>query len=187
MIETQDKANLINEFKAGSMQAFDRIVNLYRKQVFQTAYHFTGCYEDADDISQEVFIQAYRSIGKLKENSKFSTWLQRITINISINYLRKNSRHQNNETCTDEMTYLESFSTNIDPLFDMESKELTIEIRNAIVSLPVTERAVFILKAYQDLSYKEIAQVLKCPEGTVMSRLNRARRMLRDKLKDYVF
>ncbi len=179
---------LIKERQIADTVAFDRIVDLHRKQIYGLAYQLTGNHEDADDISQEVFIRAYRSIGKFGGKSKLSTWLYRIAVNLSINHLKKESRHAhilpNEEILGSKVDSLISSWTS--PLEDVEAKELAQQVKEAIESLPAEEKVIFILRVHQELSYKEIARTLNCPIGTVMSRLNRARRRLRDKLRDYV-
>jgi RNA polymerase sigma-70 factor (ECF subfamily) len=169
--------------------AFDMLVESHRKQIYQLAYHLTGNHEDADDISQEVFIRAYRSMGNFKGKSKLSTWLHRITVNLSINHLKREARHTH-ESSEDKILYsrLDSpaLSWKNNPLEDVEAEELARRIGEAIESLPLPERIVFVLRVYQELPYREIARTMDCPMGTVMSRLNRARRRLRDKLMDYI-
>ena len=180
---------LVKKYQAGDISAFDKLVKRYRKQIYHLAYTITGCHEDADDISQETFIQVFKSIGKFKGRSKFSTWLWRIAINLSINHLRKESRHDHeplNEAILDSEDCLFISRRADNPSEVVEAKELVQRIKEAMDSLPVGEKVVFILRVHQGLSYKEIAETLGCPVGTVMSRLNRARRRLRDKLKDYV-
>ena len=179
---------LAKEYQVGDIAAFDRMVVMHRKQIYQLAYQLTGSHEDADDISQEVFIRAYRSIGKFRGRSKVSTWLYRIAVNLSLNHLKKESRRAHKlldeEILNSKIDSLISKWTS--PLENVEAGELAKKIREAMESLPAVERVVFILAVHQELSYKEIARTLNCPMGTVMSRLNRARRRLRDKLKDYV-
>lgn len=180
---------LVKECQAGDISAFDELVQQYRKQIYQLAYQMTGSHEDADDISQETFIQTYKSISKFKGKSKFSTWLRRIAINLSINHLKKELRHEHEpldeEILDNKGCPLISKWVN-NPVEVVEAKELVQQIKEAMYSLPTGEKVVFILRVHQELSYKEIAKAVGCPIGTVMSRLNRARRRLRDKLKDYV-
>lgn len=180
---------LIRERQATDIADFDRIVDLHRKQVYGLAYQLTGNHEDADDISQEVFIRAYRSIRKFRGKAKISTWLYRITVNLSINYMKKKLKYAHEHT--DEEAFDGKADPIVpeqpgDPLQEIEAEELAQGIRMATESLPVKEKTVFILRVNQDLPYKEIARILDCPIGTVMSRLNRARRKLRDKLRNYI-
>ena len=89
---------LIKECQMGDIAAFDRLVHLHREQIYQLASRLTGSHEDADDISQEVFIRAYKSIRNFRGKSKLSTWLYRITVNLSINHLKKESRRMHEPT-----------------------------------------------------------------------------------------
>ena len=185
----ESDTSLIEECRTGDVSAFDHLVERYRKQIYHLAYQITGNHEDADDISQESFIHAYKSIGRFGGRSRFSTWLRRIAINLSINHLKKESRHRHessDEEILDSKDYSFISGQVENPLEVVEAKELAQRINEAMNSLPVAEKVVFILRVHQGLSYKEMAQTLGCPVGTIMSRLNRARRRLRDKLKDYV-
>jgi RNA polymerase sigma-70 factor (ECF subfamily) len=185
----EDDILLIKECQAGQVSAFDRLVELYRKQIYQLAYCITDNHEDADDISQETFVRAYRAIGEFKGKARFSTWLRRITINLSINHLkseslRKNVANDGEKLNSDNFSQIPASAGN--PLENVEAEELAQQIKVAMDSLPVVEKVVFFLRVHQGLSYREIAQSLGCPMGTVMSRLSRARRRLRNRLKNYV-
>lgn len=179
---------LIKGCRTGDISAFDRLVIRHRKQMYQLAYRITGNHEDADDISQEAFIRAYKSIGSFRGKSKIVTWLRRIVINLSINHLKKESRRRepSNEGAVGGEVDSPVSGVAHNPLANIEADELVQRIKEAEDSLPVSERIVFVLRVHQGLSYKEMARTLNCPVGTVMSRLNRARRRLRDNLKDYV-
>jgi RNA polymerase sigma-70 factor (ECF subfamily) len=185
----EDDILLIKECQAGQVSAFDRLVEIYRKQIYHLAYCITGNHEDADDISQETFVRAYRAICDFKGKARFSTWLRRITINLSINHLkseslRKNVVNDGGKLNGGNFSGIPARTDN--PLENVEAEELAQQIKVAMDSLPVVEKVVFVLRVHQGLSYKEIAQSLGCPVGTVMSRLNRARRRLRNRLKNYV-
>ena len=177
---------LIKECQSGSIEAFNEIVRTNREQIHKLAYHITGNFEDANDISQEVFIRAYKSINTFKGNASVSTWLRRIAINLSINHIKKESKHQNTREIFREEDYSSLLRHISTPLDIIETKELSQRISESIRSLPLKERIVFVLQVQHGLSYREIADSVCCPLGTVMSRLDRARRILRDKLKDYI-
>ena len=181
----EDDALLTKKCQSGSISAFEEIVKAHRDRILKLVYRITGNFEDANDISQEVFIRAYKSIKSLRGDASFETWLNKIAINLSINHIGKESRRKrgNSELSENrEDSYLRRDNT---PLDIVEIEEITCRFRESIKSLPIAERVVFILKVQQGLSYKEIADAVKCPMGTVMSRLNRARRRLRDSFKDY--
>ena len=180
---------LIRECQTGDIAAFDRLVELHRERIYQLVYQLTGSHEDADDISQEVFIRAYKSIGKFRGMSKLSTWLYRISVNLSINHLNRESRRAHEISYEKTLSTGRSFNASgriNNPLEDVEAEELAQRIKDSMELLPVAERIVFVLRVNQELSYREIARTLNCPVGTVMSRLNRARRRLRNMLTDYV-
>jgi RNA polymerase sigma-70 factor (ECF subfamily) len=184
-----DDILLVKECQAGDKSAYDKLVQHYKRQIYQLAFQLSGSHHHAHEISQETFIQVYQSIKKFKGKSKFSTWLHRIAINLSINYLKKESRqkhaHLEEEVfAKNERQPIQGLINN--PVEEVEANELAQQIKEAMELLPVTEKVVFILRVQQGLSYKEIAKTIDCPIGTVMSRLNGARRRLRDKLKDYV-
>jgi RNA polymerase sigma-70 factor (ECF subfamily) len=180
---------LVKECQAGDKSAYDKLVQRYKRQIYQFAFQLSGSHHHAHEISQETFIQLYRSIKRFKGKSKFYTWLRRITINLSINYLKKESRYEHAHLeeevfANHDVSSIQGLVNN--PVEEVEANELAQQIKKAMELLPIREKIVFILRIQQGLSYKEIAKTIDCPIGTVMSRLNGARRRLRDKLKDYV-
>jgi RNA polymerase sigma-70 factor (ECF subfamily) len=180
---------LVKECQAGDKSAYDKLVQRYKRQIYQLAFQLSGSHYHAHEISQETFIQLYHSIKKFKGKSKFSTWLHRLTINFSINYLKKESRYEH--THLEEEIIADNDRSPIqrlvnNPVDEVEANELAQNIIKAMESLPLKEKIVLVLRNQQGLSYKEIAKTINCPIGTVMSRLNGARRRLRDQLKDYV-
>ena len=175
-----EQAMLIQRFKNGESDAFEEIVKKYQKQVYNLAYGYIGNYEDAYDISQEVFIKVYRSLDKLKDGSAFNFWLRRVTLNACTDYVR----HQASEKIMDDVSnyYVDDGSS--DKL--METGELGKMISKAIQRLPNKQRKVFILRHYEGLPLKDIAETLNCSLGTVKAHLFRATRRLRDILMPYV-
>ena len=135
----EDEILLIKECQAGQVSAFDRLVEIYRKQIYQLAYCITGNHEDADDISQETFVRAYRAIGDFKGKARFSTWLRRIAINLSINHLKGESLRKN-VVNGDEKLNSENFSRIPaqagNPLESVEAEELAQQIKVAVTTLP---------------------------------------------------
>jgi RNA polymerase sigma-70 factor (ECF subfamily) len=175
---------LIQKFKNGEVNAFEEIVRKYQKQVYNIAYGYIGNYEDAYDISQEVFLKVYKSIGKLKDNSAFGFWLRRITLNACTDYIR----NQVNEMSMDDLSYVSNHYYSDNGTSDklMESGELGKVISKAIQRLPKKQQKVFILRHYEGLALKDIAETLNCSLGTVKAHLFRATRRLRDILMPYV-
>ena len=168
---------------AGKKEAFGFLFEKYRTKVFSIAYKYVQNKEDALDVVQEVFSKTYVSLAKFQRKSSFYTWLCRIAINKSIDYTR--ARKSN--------ISLEPYMTEGDPTRPSNSSapeglgggEFERDFYQAIHSLPDIHKSVFVLYALEDLSYKDISDVLDCSIGTVMSRLHYARKKLQEMLKNY--
>ena len=181
-----DRAMLVERFQNGEIGAFDEIVDRCQKHVYNLAYRFTHNYEDAYDISQEVFIKVFRSLNKLNNTSAFDAWLRRVTVNACMDYLRQRP----NEQITDDFSYLDrEYTTDINtrlPDGTVENNELQRVITRAVSQLPKRQKKVFMLRHYEGLPLKEIAKTLNCSMGTVKAHLFRATRRLRKLLLPYV-
>ena len=177
---------LVKRFQAGEIEAFDEIVHRYRRIIYRTAYYFTHNCEDADDISQEVFLKVFKSLSRFRGSSTFDTWLWRITMNTCIDHLRK----QPDAEALDASSYIShKYNAGICrelPDSPMEMAELRSVISKAVRRLPSKQKSVFILRHYEDLSLDEIAKTLTCAVGTVKANLFHARRNLRELLSHYV-
>jgi RNA polymerase sigma-70 factor (ECF subfamily) len=147
-----------------------------------------GDYDEACDVSQEAFIAAYKSIKKFKAEAKFSTWLYRIVVNCAKNRLKQLrgkerregfSLDKSGEVKTEEISN-QSFINAADPGVQMENREREINVQKCITSLDEEYREVLVLRDIQGFSYEEIQAILKIPDGTVKSRLSRARNALKD-------
>jgi RNA polymerase sigma-70 factor (ECF subfamily) len=178
-----EEKKLIRLSQEGDEEAFSLLVNKYQRKVFCLAYSFTHNRETADDLAQEAFIKAYFGLSRFKFKSKFGTWLYRITINTIKDHLRKKER-MNKASIQD---IYERFSLREDEEREREMKKRQEERRKIvhqfIQTLPEKYRTILTLRDIQDFSYQEISKILQISLGTVDSRLHRARKMLRDKLK----
>lgn len=179
-MEKEQDAILVKRAKEGDKDAFCELVQRYKRQVYFVAYRMTNNHSDANDLSQEAFIRAYKSIGNFKGKSSFSTWLYRIITNMTIDYLRKTGTKQVFEL-DENMSIKNSYYIN-NPI---EGCELHREIKKAIGSLPIKQRVVVELSILDDLSHKEIAKILGCREKTVSWHLFQARNKLQKKLEIY--
>ena len=184
-----EDTNLVKRSKQGDAMAFAALVNKYKKRIYFTAYQMTHNHSDADDLSQEAFLRAYRAIKGFNERSSFYTWIYRIAVNVSINHLKKRSRYA--DVSFDERIAVESSAdmriapTHADtPRELLRNKETEERITAAIDSLPVAQKTTIILVCMQDLSHKEAADILRCPEKTISWRLYQARIKLKEKLGD---
>ena len=185
----QNEQELLKRAKAGDVAAFEELVEGYQKKLFSLAYRIVGNPEDAADMVQEALIRIFRSIAKFKEQSSFSTWIYRITTNVCLDELRK--RKNKKEFSLDQEIHGEDGDMKRQIRSDemltdniAEQEELRDIVNNAINILPEYQRIVISLRDIQGLTYSEISQVLNCPEGTVKSRINRARNALKNVLSD---
>ncbi len=180
---------LIEKAKKSDLEAFKIIVERYQTRVISVAYGIVHNEDDAKDISQDVFVKVYKSLDNFQGNSRFYTWLYRITVNMAIDYNRKIKRKQ-------AMEYNDDINVKTElPLADSKQalpdkyiydKEIYGKLQEAIENLSEEQKKTFILREMEDLSYQEIADIMKCSVGTVMSRLYYARDKIRLYLKPYL-
>ena len=184
----KNEEQLVARIKAGDETAFAALMEENEKMVFNVALRYTRNYDDASDVSQEVFIKAYRSIDGFKGDSKLSTWLYRITVNVCLDFARKNRLQVKSiqdmapENEDGEPFELPIPDTTYDPSALAEKKELREAILAAVDSLPAASREIVVMRDINGMSYNEIAEALHIELGTVRSRLARARIRLRNKL-----
>ncbi len=179
----------------GDEEAFNEIINRYEDKIYGLALRVTRNPSDAEEVMQEVFLTLIKKIDTFRGESKFSSWLYRVTMNTSYMHLRKNTKYENNISLEDYVPYNEDgtlhgikdrdWSNRPDKaLLSNESLEI---IERAIEELPEPYRAVFILKDIEGFSNEEAAEILKLSVPATKSRLHRARLFLRDKLSDYFY
>ena len=170
---------------AGETARFEEIVTLFRERNFRIAWRMAQDREDAFDISQEVFLRAFRALRSWHGRARFSTWLHRIAINASIDYVRRRSRYRDSTESLDEMeperlSAVEAKHARPDqPRHLAYSSELRREILEAVRRLPPRQRRCFVLRHYHECSIRDIAAVLAITEGAVKRHLHRATRRLR--------
>ncbi|NJD03334.1 MAG: sigma-70 family RNA polymerase sigma factor [Ruminiclostridium sp.] len=179
--------DLLEGAKSGDVAAFEQLIESYQKKIFNMALRMLGNYDDAGDLTQEVLIRIYKSIRSFKEQSSFSTWIYRITTNVCLDEIRR--RKNRKVISLDEEIKLDDGDMKRQIESDEPSPEETAEaedlkkiVNDAIARLSEEHRIAIVLRDIQGLSYEEIAEVLKCPEGTVKSRINRARQALKNVL-----
>jgi RNA polymerase sigma-70 factor (ECF subfamily) len=181
------ESELILKCKNGNVEAFEELVLKYQRQIYTVAYRFMGNHEDASDLAQEAFIKAYKSIDRFRGESSLKTWLYHIVANVCRDELRKRKKGQvlslDAPISTEEgeiTRQTEDWTYAPDLIY--ESKEAQYFIQEAINQLTPEYKEVIILREIQGFSYEEIAQHLGCSLGTIKSRLNRARKAMRDLL-----
>lgn len=184
---TQREEELVRRFRQGDDAAFDRLVDLCTPRVYNLAYRMLGHAEDAQDLTQEVFIRVYHALARFKGESAFTTWLYRIVINVCQDELKRRRRRPLNlsEMARDDeeaLTFADTATTGETAEDAVLQQERRQRLHEAITALPENYRVVVVLFDLQGFSYQEIADILHTNVGTVKSRLNRARNTLREQL-----
>lgn len=175
-----DEKHILARARHGELEAFEELVRRYEKRVYAVALRSSGCPEDAADIVQEVFLRAWRSIESFRGDSGFSTWLFRITMNLCVDHARhKQTQPQTQPIVTEEETERPLPDPGPTPEEHLENSELGRELAAALDEISEEHRRIVLLRDVSGLSYTEIAEVLEISEGTVKSRLSRARIALR--------
>jgi len=179
----------INQVLKGDQNAFGEIVELYKDKVFQLCFRMLGNRHEAEDLAQEAFVRAFVNIHSFKINMKFSTWLYRIATNLCIDRLRKKKPdyHLDAEVAGTEglNMYSQIASDTLKPEEEVASLELQESIQEEITKLPEKYRSVIVLKYIEELSLKEISDILDLPVGTVKTRIHRGREALRKQLRHF--
>jgi RNA polymerase sigma-70 factor (ECF subfamily) len=196
--EREDERCLIEQAKSGSGEAFDELTRRYIEKAYSIAYQMLASPEDARDLVQDAFLEVFRTLDRFNTQYRFSTWLYRILINKCINYRKREARRRmlslsdfwpGREQEGQPVLPVQFASTDSTPHEILEHKELRHAIREALNALSERHRTVVILFDLEGLSHKQIAEILQCPEGTVMSRLHHGRLklkyMLSKRLKGY--
>jgi RNA polymerase sigma-70 factor (ECF subfamily) len=169
---------LVQKFQNGDESAFNRLVLRHQHKMFNLAYKMIRNLEDAKDLTQEVFVKAYLGLRNFRGESSFSTWLYQIALNSAINY--SNSKRWKNLVSLFEVK--EPVATWGDPIQEMKHEETGRAIDNAVLSLPPRQRAVFVLRHYEELPYQEIAKMTGRTEGALKANYFQAVKKLQKKL-----
>ena len=193
--QTRDEdREIVSLCQGGDVDAFEVLVERHQKRMLNIAYRIIGNYDEACEMVQEAFISAYKNIKSFKGKAKFSTWLYAICINLSKNRLRQVRTRLHREpysvgnpiqVANGQVTG-DPPSSNPSPLEQLEARDVQQKVQGCINTLDAEFKEVLILRDIQGFSYDEISDMLKIPEGTVKSRLFRAREGMRDCLKQTI-
>ena len=181
----QDEAEIMTELRSGSEAAFDWLVTYYHGPVYAVIAGILRNPNDAADVTQEVFLKAYRGIRAFRQGSSLKTWLYRIAVRESLNYRRWFWRHLRFQSSIEEkLDGSGDFEgTGASPFDEVASREIQDAVQHALGEVPPVFRMAVILRDLEGLSYEEVAEVLDVSVGTVKSRILRGRRMLREILE----
>jgi len=188
--QKQIEFELVRRAQNGDEKAFEQLVVLHDRHVLKVAYSMTGSLVDAQDVYQETFLRAFKSIQSFRFASSFRTWLLRIAVNQSINWRKKRKRRAffslNSTNDGDEKSQLDFIVGSLDSSTSVHSEEILKQIQAGLTTLSHKERAVFTLRHFQDIKLKEIATTMNCAEGTVKNLLFRATQKMQKALKEYI-
>ncbi|MCX6306782.1 MAG: RNA polymerase sigma factor [Bacteroidetes bacterium] len=180
----------IIKLRAGDEQAFRELVNQYRDRVFNTALGLLQHHENAEDITQEVFVEVFRSIARFRGDCSLSTWIYRITVQKALEHIRKSMRMKRSGVIFSLFGREDQVNVSTDtpfyhPGIQLENKERSAILFKSIALLPVNQRTAFILHKVEGLSHTEIAEIMTVSVSSVESLMVRALRKLRELLSDY--
>ena len=182
--------DLVRQARRGDLNAYDELVKRYQERIYATIYHMTSNHEDANDLAQESFIKAFQALNSFKGGSTFYTWLYRIAVNKTINFLKQRKKRQHmslndidfNAEHDPDLVALISDKT---PFRNAGLSELQKFLNEALLKLSEPHRMVVVLHDVQGQSHEEIAEIMGCNIGTVRSRLFYARQQLQGYLSEY--
>lgn len=180
-----DDEMLVAQFKSGSQKAFDELMKRYERRIFGYLLRSVRNYEDAEDLTLEVFFKAYRALDSWEPKAKFSTWLYTIASNLAIDYHRSKARQPVYVFEDEDVIEAKLVATDIssNPEKQLEEKERGRIIREAVDELSSKQKAVFMLTRYEGLQIREVAETLGMAEGTVKIHLHRAMKKLQTLLR----
>ena len=178
-------ADCVRRIQHGEVDAFEVLVRRHEKTIFNLVYRMLGDYDDAIEVSQEVFLSAYRAIGQFRGDANFSTWLYRIALNHATTRRRSNNSRQHRTAPIEDMELIRDSQPG--PAETLEKKEMQERVQLALNKLAPEDAAVILLRDLQDVPYDEVARLLEIPVGTVKSRLHRARQALKSLLATYFY
>ena len=183
--DSTSDADYVRRLQRGETEAFEMLVRRHEKTIFNLVYRMLGDYDEAAEVSQEVFLSAYRAIGQFRGDANFSTWLYRIALNHTSTRRKTLIRRQQRNVAIEDTEPVRDLQPG--PAETMEKKEIRERVQRALNSLEPADATVILLRDLQDIPYEEVARLLEIPVGTVKSRLHRARQALKSQLASYFY
>src|SRR5215831_18875310 len=175
--------SLIEQCLSGDQSAWETIVQQNWRKVFNVAYKFVGKHDEAEDLTQDIFLKIFRALGTFDRRANFQTWIISISRNLCIDHYRSVRKERQTIARDVDSSELQPATHERGPYAQAEHQDLRAQLRQALETLPVALRPAVVLRDLQELSYQEIAERLGLPEGTVKSRINRGRIELAQQLK----
>jgi RNA polymerase sigma-70 factor (ECF subfamily) len=174
---------LIQRCVQGDQSAWDTIVGRHRRRVFNVAYKFVGKHDEAEDLTQDIFLKVFKSLDTFDRRANFQTWLMSVSRNLCIDHYRSVRKERQTIDRDVDANTLTPASSDAGPMAVLEQRDRVALLRQALSALPDALRTAVLLRDLQELSYNEIAEQLQLPEGTVKSRINRGRHELARQIK----
>jgi RNA polymerase sigma-70 factor (ECF subfamily) len=174
---------LIQRCLRGDQVAWERIVRLHWRRVFNVAYKFVGKHDEAEDLTQDIFLKIFKSLDTFDRRANFQTWLISVSRNLCIDHYRSVRKERETIDRDVDPGDLSPVSHEVSPYAALEQRDRVSLLREAMAALPETLRTAVLLRDIRELSYQEIADTLQLPEGTVKSRINRGRTELARQIK----
>src|SRR6188508_1582975 len=175
--------SLIEQCLAGDQAAWEQIVRQNWRKVFNVAYKFVGKHDEAEDLTQDIFLKIFKALKTFDRRANFQTWIISISRNLCIDHYRSVRKERQTIARDVDSTELQPATPERGPYAQAEHQDLRAQLRQALETLPLTLRTAVVLRDLQELSYQEIADRLGLPEGTVKSRINRGRIELAHQLR----
>ena len=166
---------LIQRCLRGDQTAWDALVRTYRRKVFNVAYKFVGRHEEAEDLTQEIFLKIFKALDTFDRRADFQTWLISVSRNLCIDHYRSVSKERATIDRAVDASELAAASSDPGPMAALEQRDRLTLLRDALAALPDAHRTAVLMRDIHELSYRDIADRLGLPEGTVKSRINRGR------------
>ncbi len=178
---------LVAQAKEGNLEAFSRLMEKYQEKIYQLVSRFTQNHDDTDDLLQETWMCAFRSLKNFREEARFSTWIYRIAMNLTINFLKRRKKEKEKRDWPKEKSEYDAMP---DPRRCSSAEHLSFELREKIQEevsrLPLPYRSAFTLVVFESMSLRQAAEVLGVAENTVAWRMHKARKMLQKRLEPYL-
>lgn len=190
-----DDLTLIERIKSGDQRAFKLLVERYQRKVYSVALGMLRDKEEAMDVAQEAFVKVHKYLDYFKADSSFFTWLYRITVNLSIDHIRKRKAMRGEQVEFDESMQMDTLEAQLGALSSQLGtnpqktalrRELALKIQEALEQVPERHRAILLLREVEGMSYEDLSRTLEIPKGTVMSRLFHARAKMQALLSEYL-
>jgi RNA polymerase sigma-70 factor, ECF subfamily len=181
MMNQKSDQELVQDVRNGDRRAFTELMRRYQERVYWVARRIVGNHDDADDVTQEAFVKAFVGLGDFRGDASFYTWLYRIAVNLSLNTIRK---RQVLNYLSDSTVLSRILPLGEDPVQEIQYRDLQSRLEKAVAQLPEKQRAVFVLRHYEEMPYEEIAQVLKTSVGGLKANYFHALKKVQQYLKN---